>query len=173
MALSKTEMADVLEEVKIFFPRFEVSEDAVIGWWRLFENENFLSVRDAMAQVLKTSTYAPKPADLSAALGRSMKPMTSTGSPDYLERVRFFWDQMKREHERGTITIYRRHPAGFATYTTQKTTQIPTGYWSFEGEMLPRFMEPQNEEIPEDLGEGQVWRFGPRRYGLALVEKKA
>jgi hypothetical protein len=173
VSLTKTEMAEVLEQVKIFFPRFEISEEVVLGWWRLFERESFLCVRDAMAEVLKTSTYAPKPADLSFALGRSMKPAPTLfgGKEEYLARVRYYWEAMKRDHERGTITVYRRHPKGFSTTTRRKTNEVAVGMWSFEGEMLPRFMEPQNPDIEEDLGHGQVWRFGPRRYGLALVEK--
>jgi hypothetical protein len=171
--LTKSELTEVLMSVKTFFPKFDVSSEVVDGWHRLFQNENPVAFRQAMDEVLKTAAYAPKPADLSSALGRSMKPTPTLfgGKDEYLARVRYYWESMKRDHERGTITVYRRHPKGFATTTKKKTNEIPAGMWSFEGEMLPRFMEPQNPDIEEDLGHGQVWRFGPRPYGLALVEK--
>lgn len=174
MSLSKSEMADVLERVRIFFPRFDLSEEVVLGWWQLFKNDSFLAVRDAMDNVLRSAQYAPKPGDLSAALGRSMKPVSLYGgSKDRQAELRYFWDTMRRDLEKGVITVYRRHPKGFATYTKKRTTEAPVGEWSFEGETLPRFMEPAHPDVQENLGQGEVWKFSPRPHGLALVEKRA
>jgi len=173
--LSKSELTEVLLNVKNFFPKFDVSSEVVDAWHRLFSNENYLAVRDAMDQVLKTATFSPKPADLSAALGRSMRPSPNLfgGKEEFDARLTYFWESMKRELERGTISIYRRHPQGFAVTTKKRTNETPVGMWSYRSEMLPRFMEPQNPDVEEDLGQGQVWRFGARKYGLTLVEKIA
>ena len=86
--LTKPDVADLLAKIESVFPRFTYADETVAAWHSLFKYETPEVANAALDEVLKTSEFAPKPADVAAAISRIKKPAVSRIDPEVLREYR-------------------------------------------------------------------------------------
>lgn len=85
-------MSALLRDFTVVFEKFKASPEVVDLWTEIFRNYDFETVKKAAHRVIETSQYAPKPADLKAAIGyvkdTSQKGGSLTCSPEEIATYR-------------------------------------------------------------------------------------
>lgn len=66
--MDRLEMGEILRDFNVIFDKFKASPEVVDLWTQIFSKYDYETVKKAALRVAETSQYAPKPADLKAAI---------------------------------------------------------------------------------------------------------